>query len=685
MGRRILRYLVIGLVLLMLGGLWAFSFFLFNPFEGSYDYPIASLVPREVDFYLSKGRLSGDFRPFPHPVIEEAFESSPAGKAILDLGLRQRLADWKVESSLAELDAALAQLPVHVDPLALFGGKDLAVAGHFTGATLAEADWAVYGRANWMGKLGVELVAGDWLDLSAQGLQVEPFENEGEKLGVRLSGGQLTRPLFLARIHDVVIVATQGQTLVAAKALEGTRGQDSLDRSAKYTDNIVRTGEEGDELEVYLDQRALAENLKFAGTWPDPRSRDLGPALAARLFQVGAVREVIGTLDFARAVTVDLVGELSSNVLSPFQQRLYDERGFDKDLIQEAARLAPSDVGFFAYLHADPGDLMRELRSVVSGLDPAAITNLEDFVHSAWNYPDLEPLINDIDTALRDRVAVFVRQYDYPPEVGDRVPPHDDTPVFAWAIVLWPENQAKIDAIRRVIESDNVVGMLRIQGATAGSSGLWENTLQGGAKIKEYWNVLVPGTGHIATLEMKGREPYLVISNENRLLGQIFKVYNTGRTEEGLTPLAEDPAYATWVKSGLGSANLLAWFAPRKLEKTSRLIAAREAQEGGADAIDWNVERPRIEREVLAKNFPGETWGRVSEENQNAFEMLVQQEADRFQARYLEERLPALRAESERWLRALSAIDGAFFELSTDRKRMHLHGRVGLEFQGTTP
>lgn len=685
MGRRILRYFLIGLVLLLLGGLWAFSFFLFNPFEGSYDYPVASLVPREVDFYVSKGRLADDFRPFPHLVLEQEFAASPAGKAILDLGLRQRLADWNVEGALAELDRALAQLPVRVDPLALFGGRDLALAGNFAGTSLAEADWAVYGRTNWMGKLAVELVAGDWLDLAQQGLKLEPFEHEGQKLGVQLSGGQLARPLFLARIQDVVIVATQGQTLVAAKALEGTRGQDSLDRSAKYTDNIVRTGEEGDELELYLDQRGLAERLKVAGTWPDPRSRDLGLALVARLFQVGAVRELIGTLDFARAVTLDLVGELSSNVLSPFQQRLYDERGFDKDLIQEVARLAPDDVGFFAYLHADPGDLLRELRSVVMGLDPAAITNLEDFVHTAWNYPDLEPLINDIDEALRDRVAVFVRQYDYPPEVGDRVPPHDDTPVFAWAIVLWPENQAKVDAIRRVLERDDVVSMLRIQGATPGSSGLWENTLQGGAKIKEYWNVLIPGTGHVATLEMKGREPYLVISNEGRLLGQIFKVYNTGRTEEGLTPLAEDAAYLTWVKNGLGSANLLAWFAPRKLEKTSRLIAARQAQEGGADTIDWNVERPRIEREVLAKNFPGETWGRVSAENQNAYEMLVQQEADRFQQRYLEERLPALRAGSERWLRALSAIDGAFFELATDRKHLRLHGRVGLDFQATEP
>jgi hypothetical protein len=315
-------------------------------------------------------------------------------------------------------------------------------------------------------------------------------------------------------------------------------------------------------------------------------------------------------------------------------------------------------------------------------IDPAAISNLEDFVRAAWNKPDLDPLIDDIDAALRDRLAFFVREYDYP---DDPAVPHDDTPVYAWALVLWPQDPARIEAIRKVIERDDVVSMLKIQGATAGSSGLWENTLQGGAKVKEYWNVLVPGTGQIATLEMKGREAYLVISNENRLLGQVFKTYTTGRTEEGLTRLAEEVAFQTWVNSGLPNANFLAWLAPRAVATTSRRIAARAAGERGADAIDWSVERPRIEREVLARHFPEETSGNVSAPNRDSFEMLVQEELDRFQARYLDQHLPAMRASSERWLQAFGAVTGSLFELATDRKRLRLHGRIGLGFetQGT--
>ena len=678
MGRRILRYALIGLVLLLLGGLWAFSFFFFNPFEGRYDFPISSLIPREVDFYAAKRELRADFDPFPRLAFLDAFEASPSAKAILDLGLREKLAAWKVQESLDELERVLAGLPVRVDPLAVFGGEELAAAGHFAGANLADAKWAVYGRTSWLGKLARELVAGGWIDLGAEGLALQPFEAQGEKLGVQLSGARLPRPLFLARIQDIVIVANDGAFLSEADEFEKKAGQDSFGQSAKYGDNVDRETLSGDELELYLDQRALSENLALAGTWPDPRSNELGTVLASKLFQLGTVRELIGTADFARTVSLDLTGELSSNVLSPFQQRLYDERGFDKEQIFEAARLVPADAGFFAYLHGDVGDLLRELRSAFQTVDPMAVQNLEDFVRQAWNHADLEPLIADLDEAFRDRVAFFVRDYDYPAETGDSVPPHDDVPVYAWALVLWPKEQSKIDSIRKVIARNDVLEMLKIQGATPGSSGLWENTLQGGAKVNEYWNVLIPGTGHVATLEMKGREPYLVLTNENRLLGQIFKIYNTGQAEEGMTRLAEQTAFQIWVNSGLPSANLLVWLAPHEVSATTRRIAQRTIQESAADYIDWDVERPRIQREVIAKHFPGESWPDVSAANREAYETRVEEEVQRFQASYLEQHVPQLRGRSEHWLQASATVDGSFFELATDRKRLRLHGRVGL-------
>lgn len=678
MGRRLLRYLLTGFVLLILAGLWAFSFFLFNPFEGGYDYPIASLVPRDVDFYAAKAGLARDFDPFPRPVFLDELEKSREGRALLELGLREELETWQLDRLESEVAGILAQMPVEIDPLSFFGGKDLAVAGHFVDGDVANSRWAVYGRTSWLGKLAVALITGGFVDLSAQGIAIDPHEQDGETIGARISGGALQKPLYVARILDVVVVASDPAFLAQARTFEDARGQDSLLQSAKYADHIARGERERDELELYFDQRALLGKVGQGGTWPDANSREPATALAGRLFQLGALRELIGKASFDRTVTLDLTGELVASALTPFQERLYGTRGFDKNQMLEVASMAPADCGTFLYLHADMGDLLRELVSVFQSIDPAAITNLEDFVRTAWRHDGLGQLIEELDAALRGRVAFFMRDYDWPQEVDG--PPSDGAPVHAWALVLWPEDQKRVDQILGVIQQADVQDMLKIQGATPGSRGLFVNTVQGGGKVTEYWNVLVPGTGHIAHLAMQGRESYFVLTNENRFLGQIFKLYNAGRTDEGLTRLSEDSAFQTWVGSGLGSANFLAWLAPGAMAETTRRVTERKQLESGADFIDWNVERPRIEREVIARDFPTERWPEVSPGNREAFEQKVQEEVDRFQTSFLEREIPALRAASSLRLDAQAALRAGFLQLETDRKSLRILGRFGLQF-----
>ena len=677
MPRRLLRYLLIGLVLLLLGGLWAFSFFLFNPFEGRYEYPIASLIPRDVAFYAAKNDLASAFDPFPQPVILERFEASPSGRALRELGLDQMLARWRVQESLAQLDQVLADLPLHVDPLAIFGGKGLAVAGNFKGNRLDQADWVVYGRTSWLGKLAVELVSGGWVDLASQGIQAQPFTQGNERLGVTLTGGQLPRPLFLARIQDVVILSTNGDFLRAAEQFESTRGQDSLGLSAKYADQIERPGRTGDELELYLDQRALTENLKLSGEWPNPRSNELLPALVARFFQLGSVRELIGRADFDRLTTLEFQADLSSNALKPFQEKLYGERGFDKAQMNEVARLVPADAALFVYLHVDIGDLLRELRSVVQSIDPKAIENLEGVVRKAWNYPDLEPLIDDLDAAFRGRVGFFVRDYDFANDPDG--PPHDDVPVPAWALILWPQGD-KLNEIRSVIHRTDTAQMLAIRGREADKGGIFKNFIEGGAEVIEYWNTFIPGTGHVATLEMQGRERYFVLTNVYRLLGSIFKGYHRDeKSGSAYLPLAEQSNFSKWVDSGQPSANLLVWLAPGAMDKTLRRLATWSVDESASDYIDWAVERPRIEREVLARNFPSDG-SQVSSQNRERFEQLVNEEVERFQSRFLEQQLPTLKADAERRVAALESLQAGFVELTSDRKSLSLHARLAPSF-----
>src|SRR5690606_7367985 len=138
----------------------------------------------------------------------QSFRASPEY-----LELEQQLG---LEAALTELEAATSQIPLGLDPLKVFGGRQVAVAGRFQGPDFANADWAVYGTVNWMGKLGLELLRYPGLiGLEEQGLMATVQEGGF----VALEGAQLARPLYLTRIKDVGVVSTSPELVREALRL----------------------------------------------------------------------------------------------------------------------------------------------------------------------------------------------------------------------------------------------------------------------------------------------------------------------------------------------------------------------------------------------------------------------------------------------------------------------------------
>ena len=668
--RRILKYLLFAFTLLALGSLWAFGQFFFYPWEGRYEGDVASLIPRDVDFYLAKGELREDFDPFPKPVFVDRLFASESGKALqAHPEYRELLAGLDLEARLAELDAALEQVPVELDPLGIVAGRDVAIAGRFRGRTLDTAAWAVYARISWLGKLGFGVVD-NGLGLDAQGLKTEPIRDEaGDRVGLTLSGGQLTTPLHLARVDDVVIIASEPEFILQSRGLVVQKGADSLLQSAKYFDHIGQRELEGDELEVYLDYRALAESQGLSGAWPDPHARELWPAFAGKLFQLACIRELAGTLSFGTNLRLDLTADLSSNVLTPTQKTLYRERGFEREDMLDVAQWVPADAGLLVYGHADLGVLLRE---AVASMDPDTLALVEDKVREIWGYADVYPLIDDLTNGLRDRFAFCMRNYDYPFDPEGPTP--DGEPVPAWALILWVEDKGEVQKISDRIQSHQ--RELGIQGREPGSPGVFTITRHG--TIREFWSPFIKGTGQIATLEDTGRSLHLIISNENRMLDGMFSTYHTGGS--AFPRLSESLAYRTWVGAGLPNANLLAWWNPGAMGETLRKLAAREAEKSLLDAIDWSVERPRIEREVLRGDFPGMTVQALGEADRQRYEAAVQAELDAFQAEFERKNTDALRADAELGVELLELTDGTLLQLALDQKQFKLHGRIGLSF-----
>jgi len=92
---------------------------------GLFLLPLQSFeVPTTTDPSLIRARststsprtICGRTSIFPRPAFLEAFEASPSGKALEDLGLKKLVAGWHVDVALAQLDQVLAELPIHVDP-----------------------------------------------------------------------------------------------------------------------------------------------------------------------------------------------------------------------------------------------------------------------------------------------------------------------------------------------------------------------------------------------------------------------------------------------------------------------------------------------------------------------------------------------------------------------------------------
>jgi hypothetical protein len=659
---RFLRLVLTLLLVLAFVGYFAFSTFLFSPTEGDYEPDIATLVPRNVDFFVAKARLSEDFARFPRLELEDDLAATPAWRAFVGsqdyAALRQKV---DVEAALAQIEAQLAQLK-GIDPLKAFGGRDLAVAGWARGPDLAQSDWAAYGRVNWMGKLAASLLRHpNLIGLSDRGLNAAVEEDH-----VALTGGQLARTMYVTRVRDVVVVGTSLELVRGARDLEARAGQDSLGQSAAYDEHIhasrIRSAERN-ELELFVDWRSASEKARLAGRWPDPQSPFQMTALAARFFQLGSIKDLAGVVGFDRGLRARLHASFSSEMVGPAAEKLYRQRGADVgQIVRDAAGLAPADTGLFAYLHVGVGDLLREFLETA---EPALRTNLDDLVRGTGKYAGTEALINELDALFRGRMALIVRRNDYKPDPLD--PPNDGAPVFAVALVLWTDGSdkahAKINELRRLVAAHQ--GSLGLQGREPGKGGVFSNVLTAtGNDYWEYWSPLVQGTGHLA--DTYDKELYLV-SNSLHMLGHLFETLSRPTTSGALS---KDATFQGLLKEGLDHANALVWVAPRELSDTARKMSERAASNAVLGGLDLGRERVREEALVLRQDFGGKRVQELAPDEKARLDELVDARMGELQVRMTSEQVPALQAAYLRRIQYAELCRAALWMVSLDPKWM---------------
>ncbi len=672
--RRWLRILLILVGLFLFVGYFAFATFVFPPHEGAYKYDIAALIPRDVDFFAAKAELRRDFDPFPHLAFVEDMADNPSFQAFLE---SPEWAQFREENGLDELESEierqLDQIPLGLDPLSIFGGKDLGIAGRFRGGSFTDADWAVYGRANWAGKLAVALLRLGWLPEVGFGV-----EKSGGVL--QLSGGQLTRPVFLTRIRDVIVLGTSQELVAGALDLAAHRGENSLLASADYNDNIatVKRNPRKDEVELIVDMRDLLRNLGQEGELPDSHAEAFMPAFLGKVFQAPACKKVMGVLGLHEGLQVDLHGGLASEKISDDQRAIYMRRGFSHDdILTDIARVAPENCCLFVYLHG-PIDIL--LKQVLASMEPATRSLLEENFRNTGEYTSLDELVDDLASGLANRLALVVAPNDFPEEVEG--PPHDDRVVFLVSLVVWySDGGKKVEELRELIgQHGRIFGL---EGREPGSGGYYTNQIEG-SMLHEFWNrAMIPGTGIIATFNKdypgKPGQGRAYVFNNHMAAGTLSRTYNLGRAD-GYPRLSERLDFQALLNESLDSANVMIWFNPRTAAPTLRAQAKQEAQAQAESALsgerDWATVRRQVEADMLAEHWPGKSKGDLDEGDQFRFEQFVLDELARRRRVMVRELAPQLESRMLRRIEWSQMVSAGLLMLQLDPREFRLSLRT---------
>jgi len=673
--RRWFKILTIALGLVLFVGYFAFSTLLFPLHEGRWPADVSGLVPRDVDFFAAKADLSRDFAGLPRlRVMDELEQTEPWRTFVASPEFARLDQEHGITATLERVRAQVAGLPLGIQPLGVFGGRDLALAGRFRGATIEEAEWAVYGRVNWIGKLGLALLAYPAvLGLSGRGISVS---HDGGAF--HLTGPGLAQPLWVTRVRDVAVISSSPTLVEGAIDLAARRGEGSLYLSSDYNDDIelAPRGEQHDELEVMFDVRALLSNLGHQGPLPDPGAEQFLPAFVGRIFQLPACKKVMGILGFRDGLSLDLHGTFSSEVITESQRRIYGAHGFSRDdVLKDIATIAPADSCLFVYLTGPVGVLLNE---VLSSLEPALYSNLQDAFRSTGRYTLLSELVEDISDSLANRLALVVRANDYPPEVtvdpatGEDVlagPPNDGAPVFSVALVAWHTNEAKLNELEDLVGwNPKVFGLEGKQGEAG-----YYNYRALGYQTKEFWSRFVPGTGIIASV--KTNDLYY-LTNNHLMINQLIGTRQRGGIA---TPrLSDDLAFRAMMRESLPGANVLFWLNPRTAAKTLREQARRWAEDNAARGVDWVTLRRGVERGVLQQMFAGRTVDQLTEEERGQLELAVDEDMRVQRNKIVRDATPTLAAEKERLVTYSTLVDKLLVCLALDLREFRLSVRAAI-------
>lgn len=429
------------LILIFVAGLsyFAFTLVFFDPFEGSYldsyqDTPIAIeyAVPTNVDFFVHKRALEGDFSSgdFPVPKVWDditlarnwqEFERTPLyGELNVDLDPARRV---------EEVRELVAQIPL-LNPLVDALGRDAAVFGRLAGRGSEQTEVAAVFLGSGKARFAYEAIGIGPL----RGLLGIPVDVEQDAKGVRTLTLENGAKIHLYRHFDLFVVSSgsglvdevidllgagRNQSLGYLRRYHATVAQDVDNFAGLQNTQVTRSEELERRVQLYGRLPSLFALTDADETFLDPKG-EMSRWLLARLFNPTYFGDV--TVDIGFGDTLDLRGMLSFSRerAEQAQTGFYNRNTFElRTAMDKVARLLPDDVYFAMAARLDMNRFLPTMIEALTTVNPESRKALDELVATVRRLrPDFRPtnavdLVRSIASFIGDDVVVALKRDTY--------------------------------------------------------------------------------------------------------------------------------------------------------------------------------------------------------------------------------------------------------------------------------
>jgi|GEM_PF-3536873 len=363
---------------------FTFTVLFFSPLEEEFG-PVEYIVPREVDFFINKYDLAGDFAPFPVPKVYLDLKVNRDWRSFSESEFFQRIIEGRsIEEIFADTQQKIKDLPF--DPLEDLIGEQVSVAGTFTSNGTLES-FLLFCRGTWKAKFYFELmtwniIRGFFPDprLSESSLEFDPRGF----MALTLSDG---RTFYLKRCADVMIIGNDDELMMQVADLVSL-GKDSIDLSLggshQYYEKVTKVDHESREIvDFHINLESFFSHMAFDDAWRENQV-DFSVMTVMDIFDPAFFLDVTGTLDLSESVRIDTRTEFNKQNVQEAKTGLFDLDSIKiRENMAELANMLPSDIFLAGCVRLD---ILEFLQTIESNLEPELRTLINDMVREGGRY-----------------------------------------------------------------------------------------------------------------------------------------------------------------------------------------------------------------------------------------------------------------------------------------------------------